>query len=303
MVRVRRETSLRHPPSSILHSRFRSHAFTLLELSVFIVILVILASIFVPYVHSIREANNRVRCVDNLAKIQSALTLYAAANNGLYPSVRQAKGIAGHTAYSGAAADVDPFAEASAVKENDVTASLWLLVREGFAGAEIFVCPSTAGTPQPVTAAVEQWGNFSSMDHLGYSYASPFSILPDYRLNGDRLQPEFAVVADMNPGVSPSGKHDVVTPSHRDKPSMLTRANSRNHGKAGQNVLFGDGHVEFTVTPYCGYGGDNIYTTLRETRILSPEKPDANGNGVLNPNVGPAWYSDSYLVPIASQEY
>jgi prepilin-type processing-associated H-X9-DG protein len=291
----------RHPLSSILHPRFRPRAFTLLELTVLLAIIAILVSIFVPYVRNIRESNNRVRCSDNLRRIQSALYLYARDNGGLYPSVRQAEGVPGYQAYTGAAAGVDPFAPGSAVKENDVTASLWLLVRSKFASPGAFVCPSTTAIEQPVTGAVERWGNFTSDAHLSYSYATPFSTLPDYRLNGDRLQPDFAVIADMNPGISPSGEDHVVAPAHDARPLERSRGNSRNHGKAGQNVLFGDGHVEFAVTPYCGYGGDNIYTALRGTRIFSPEKPDANGNGVLDPAVGPAWYSDSYLVPVAGE--
>lgn len=277
----------------------RPAGFTLLELTVAIAILAILVSIFVPYVRSIRESNNRVRCVDNLARIQSALSMYARDNGGMYPSVRQAEGVPGYVAFTGAAADVNPFAPGSVVKDNDVTASLWLLVRSQFASPKTFVCPSAAASEQPVSGPYQKWGNFSSDAHLSYSYATPFSVLPDYRLNGDRLQPEFAVVADMNPGISANGRDDVVTPAHDAEALSRSRGNSRNHGKAGQNVLFGDGHVEFAVTPYCGYGGDNIYTALRNTQIFSPEKPDANGNGVLDASVGPAWYSDSYLVPVA----
>jgi len=47
------------------------------------------------------------------------------------------------------------------------------------------------------------------------------------------------------------------------------KANSHNHGRAGQSVLYADMHVEFRQSPYCGFGyystgsaGDNIYTVL-----------------------------------------
>jgi len=35
--------------------------------------------------------------------------------------------------------------------------------------------------------------------------------------------------------------------------------NSRNHGGAGQNVLYLDGHVSWSATVFCGYGSDNIF--------------------------------------------
>ena len=40
----------------------------------------------------------------------------------------------------------------------------------------------------------------------------------------------------------------------------MREGNSNNHGKDGQNVLYGDGHVEFQNNPFCGTSRDNIYT-------------------------------------------
>jgi hypothetical protein len=75
-------------------------------------------------------------------------------------------------------------------------------------------------------------------------------------------------------------------------------ANSPNHGQAGQNVLYGDMHVEFRVTPYCGVDGDNIYTAMAENPIMTSE-PVPQTHGVVGRQYGPAWQSDSYLVPAA----
>ena len=34
-----------------------------------------------------------------------------------------------------------------------------------------------------------------------------------------------------------------------------------NHDEDGQNVLYGDGHVEFQSNPFCGVQRDHIYTS------------------------------------------
>jgi prepilin-type processing-associated H-X9-DG protein len=41
----------------------------------------------------------------------------------------------------------------------------------------------------------------------------------------------------------------------------MKKANSENHERDGQNVLYGDGHVDWTHNPFCGVAADNIYTT------------------------------------------
>jgi len=43
-----------------------------------------------------------------------------------------------------------------------------------------------------------------------------------------------------------------------------TQLNSPNHKFKGQNVLYLDGHVDFTDNPYCGVNYDNIWV-LRQT--------------------------------------
>ena len=78
--------------------------------------------------------------------------------------------------------------------------------------------------------------------------------------------------------------------------------NSPNHAHAGQNVLYADGSVRWMRTPYCGVvtspgvGGDNIYTA-RAPVPLNGQIPPANGVGYWGPSIGPAWETDSYLVP------
>ncbi len=289
------ETGLRGRALKPVGSR---RGFTLPELFVVVGIVLVLVAILVPYLVTVRETERRARCANNLRQIQGALSAYLRQNNNSYPRVvyDEVGNPNGYTAFTGAR-DADPFGVGSAVKPNDVTASLWLLVRQGLARPSIFVCPSTNQIAEELKESADKRGNFLAGGGLSYSYAQPFSAALGYRVDDSRPS-TFIVLADMNPGVG--GGFDVTRPQVHDVPLTLSVANSRNHGGAGQNVLSAAGDVTFVATPFCGVGGDNIYTTLRRAP-LTGEKPLANGPGVCEPNLGPAWAYDSYLVPLATE--
>ncbi|HEX8915744.1 MAG TPA: hypothetical protein VF796_25545, partial [Humisphaera sp.] len=199
-------------------------------------------------------------------------------------------------------------------KYNDVTASLWLLARGGVVDPAAFVCPSASESPDPTTTNGVNVGparrsNFTSGEHLSYSYASPFSAYgggTGFRLNADVLPADFALMADKNPGTA-GGQNPAGVPWSVDRASASS-ANSRNHGRAGQNVLYSTGVVEFRATPYCGYASpaaapattyrDNVFTAYAATPApVGPVPADFAASGVWSKDAGPAWAYDSYLVP------
>ena len=276
-------------------------AFSLVELLVVIGIIVILFSIFVPYVAKVRETDHRAKCAENLRAIKEGLQTYASLNHGLFPSVTYdpAHNPDGYCAFTGAASP-DPFARDTQVRPNDVTASLWLLIRANLAQPGLFICPSSNDYLDPTDAA--DWkhrSNFTGRQHLSYSYASPFGSAPGYKLN-EYLPAEFAVMADKNPGINRDGSN-VTAPACDAPPFVMAQANSNNHDRAGENVLYADGHVSFQTTPYCGVGKgglrDNIYTALQSLPVKKNQTPPVQGNGVVGSTLGPAWVQDSYLVP------
>jgi hypothetical protein len=266
---------------------------------VLVVILVVLVSILVPALMRSRETDRRVRCTDNLRAVYQGLRAYADVNGKNLPRVsyEPSRAATGYVAYTGAAS-AEPFARGSNVRANDVTASLWLLVRGGYVPAGRFVCPGTDAAPDPA-GDVTSRSNFSGPRHLSYSYTSPFSPAPSYRLNTDLLKNDFAVLADKSPGQG--GDDDVTGPGYQASPFQLARANSNNHGQAGQNVLYAVGNVHFQSTPYCGVGEgavrDNIYTAASTTPIPEGATPPVAANGFLARDIGPAWAGDSFLVP------
>jgi type II secretory pathway pseudopilin PulG len=288
----------------------RRCGFSLVELLVIVAIVVILFSIFVPYAMKMRETDRRGRCAENLRRIAEALRLYAGPQSRLnahdYPSVAFDPTRPGYTVCTGADSP-DPFARGTTVAANDVTASLWLLARTGFVEPDRFVCPSTGDTPDPMTTAAgremkpQERSNFTSLRHLSYSYCSPFSTASEFRLN-DTLPADFAIIADKNPGIGNSAA--VTIPAYNDPPLQVARGNSGNHGRAGQNVLYADSHVQFQKTPYCGFGRewerDNIYTAAARIPFPPGAAPAPEVKGFCDRSIGPAWQEDSYLVPTAA---
>jgi type II secretory pathway pseudopilin PulG len=286
----------------------------MVELLVVIVIVLLLLSIFVPFIRKTRETERRNRCQANMWALGLALSKYSAANGGSFPRVvYDAQNVpSGYFAYTGPFAP-SPFAGDGRVSANDVTASLWLLVRGGYAKTESFVCPSTSDYPDTLgdgagkSTAPSNRSNFRGARNLSYSYGSPFSPAPGYKWDANLLPKDFVILADMNPGKQ--GGSDVTGAAFNARPLQLARANSRNHGGAGQSVLYADNHVEFKQSPYCGFGyyktgnvGDNIYTVLGQRAMPETPEPDLTVNGHVGPQYSPAWKADSYLVPVEGED-
>jgi type II secretory pathway pseudopilin PulG len=291
---------------AVLHPQRRRAGFTFAELLVLILIVLLLLSIFIPFIRKSREVDYRVRCQSNLRAIKSALTNYAQANAGNFPRVvyDAANNPSAYFAYTGPYAP-NPFAGDGRVSANDVTASLWLLIRGGYATPSLFICPSSNDFPDPLTdiggketEAINR-SNFMRARNLSYSYASPFSAAPGYKSN-ENMPSDFVLMADKNPGKT--GGSDVTGPAFNASLLEMAKANSHNHQRAGQAVLYAGSYVEFEKSPYCGFWGDNIYTVIAPAPIAEQRTPDMTVKGLVGPQYGPAWKADTYLVPTAAQD-
>jgi hypothetical protein len=292
------------------------------DVLVSIIVFLLLASGSVLIAQQAGEQELRHRCADNLRNLAQGLMIYSNENRGQYP--RTFAPPLGHdekdqaklnptptwgTPYErnpalGPAPEANPFGNVAPPAPNDVTAALFLLLRTVKTTSDTFVCPSTGRRAWDYGGgqnAAQHWTNWKGhagiRDHLGYSYQNPYPSSAARAVGfalGNTTSAQFAVAADMNRGAEELIK---MTP---DSPMSTLRAvNSLNHGGDGQNVAFGDSHVEWLKTPLVGWDGDNIYTFGRDGRRprgteRKMEKEPANGI------VGsPVDEKDSILLPTA----
>ena len=206
-----------------------------------VLIVLLLLSIFIPFIRKTRESEHRVRCQSNLRALGKAFQDYAKANAGAFPRVvyDAVNQPSGYFAFTGPYAP-NPFGGDGRVSANDVTASLWLLVRGGYASPALFICPSSSDYADPLTDATgkdvapNDRSNFKRARNLSYSYASPFSAAPGYKF--DRV---FAVRLRAAGGQEPGQ----VLGERRDGAGVQRAAARAGEGELAESRPGGTEHV------------------------------------------------------------
>ncbi|MGC4030720.1 MAG: hypothetical protein QM754_03075 [Tepidisphaeraceae bacterium] len=224
-----------------------------------------------------------IGCSAKMRQLAQALVMYQSLSNGEFPRTRYdpAKPLTAFTNPDAA----DPFSDAGP-QPNDTSAAMFLLARTIDLPPEAFICPGAtrnnlAEEDDFDRQTARQRSNFRARLHDNYSlanmYPSVAAVAAGYSLDSfaTKLPATFVIASDTNPG-GPGPKVATTQMSRRD----MRQANSPNHERDGQNVMFADGSVQFFNSPFVGTDHDNVFTSQ-----LSPD------------NLQPAGAADSVLLP------
>jgi len=259
----------------------RMSGFTYVDVLVGLAILLLLVPAVMVFMPSLNGrtrcgGGNRMKCASNLKQIGLAMLLYSTENRGHYPRTTYVSGPDVKPTWGTGTMSSDPFAGPD---PHDVTAAMFLLLRTQDITSEVFTCPSSNAERDTYgggTNAAINRANFTDWrKNLSYSMHNPYAsdgVIKESERSTwwtNSMSAEFAVAADINPGVVGAGDN-VLAPTSTSSSKDMKLANSNNHDGDGQNVLFGDGHVEFVQNPFVGVQRDNVYANKRGQVVASP---------------------------------
>lgn len=142
------------------------------------------------------------------------------------------------------------------------TRSIYLLVKDGYIQPNAFVCPGAQkGKIIRITPAqIKTYKDFPDRNCVSFSFQITYK-----GFENNKLQCRKVITSDRNP-LFETLPDDYNKPLSLRLNRELLTVNSNNHSRRGQNVLFGDGRVEFLRTRHVGISEDDIFT-LQDTDI------------------------------------
>ena len=273
-------------------------------------LLVVLVGFVEPARMGLWGNSQLVTCKNNLSNIGKGLKVYATSNrSGLFPTLYSKAGDERAAKERWGGPDgwdektfrlKDRGKEGMELKDHEPFTCnlhcLWMLVRSGSLTPGILVCPSEKAAEAAKDGQPRSWWDFESLTQCSYSYQNQLG-----RATRDNVGAEVVLVADKSP-MRPDVQTEAGVKAGKNKPKPDSDAakwytwNSPNHRWQGQNVLYGDGHVEFKETPACGRQGNNIWIGEdwdAETKAWKPADPPTYGRY----DKGITARDDSWLVP------
>jgi len=256
---------LSHAVNRTLDDRAQRLAKTSLAVSGAAALSGLMIAIMTPSLMHNRRFSNSSVCAANLKGIVQSMNVYGNDNADAYPLVQYAPYALDTTHPRGNAASTTVgdvyrrYYGPDRLQAGNVQAALWILVLRGDVSPKSFICkddPFAERYASVTNAADAYYDNFQKSRQISYSLSYPWAadgtVGAWWKASIDASLP---MMSDMAP-LQGTGRPAVnVTAKPLDQ-----AANSRNHKRDGQNVAFGDNHVEFTRLPNCGQDNDNIFT-------------------------------------------
>ena len=218
----------------------------------------------VPVIRQWRQLSLRQSCAYQQASIGSAMRSYAVDHSQNLPRLPDNQGKSwmrsGHVG----------------AKRTD-TSNLFILVKQGYAKPQIFICPAVKHSPKSVSYVTDRRTDFPTESVVSYSYQNMFG---SYRPTLSS-PPGFAILADRNPLLALGKRPTVAT--------AFLHLSSPNHGSdRGQNVLRLNWSVNWSETADAGFKGDNIWqpadsSSDRTASLLGQEVPAGPEDSFLSP--------------------
>jgi len=207
-----------------------------------------------------RQKYSQQICQMQLSNIWQGVNNYAADNDGKLPAVATVEGAPWWKVGS------------SCQENHSNTRHMWLLVKGNYVKRDDFVCAATRGrqTSQFDSSKSKDLCDFSSRKFITYS----FRLMPPKAESISDLNAQRVLISDLNP-LFEKLPQDYSNSFMLRPDEVQLNVNSTNHNRRGQNVLFGDGRVEFVGARRLGPASDDIFT-LQNTNVYRGCEVPAN---------------------------
>jgi prepilin-type N-terminal cleavage/methylation domain-containing protein len=271
----------------------KRRGFTLIELLVVVAIIALLIAILLPSLGRAKEMANRGTCSANLRGIVQSMAVYSTSESDAYPTTAAPASASYGPLFTPVGALTDPNLTATQYdfqtpQNQGVLDSVYLLVLYGEESTKQFICKSDPGSPTSATLQVgtvycygfnlsTPTNTSTSTDAYSYSWAYPWTVGTVgvggwWKATTDASIPVGCDIAPWNnKGANPPAQPALGNTNPK-------ASNSFNHLREGENVVFGDNHVDFDHNPNYGQQQDNIYTTSAGTPGPSLSGSPPNGS-------------------------
>jgi prepilin-type processing-associated H-X9-DG protein len=282
--------------------RANRRGLTMMDVMIGCAVAVVLLAAALPQVSRLaQDARNRTACAANLRQLGLAAISYNTRVRTTFPRLYYQPNQPPKVYSSPNVADA--FAN-DGPRPNDVSGALFHLLKAEEVSPKLVICPGDDAKPLEEKDIAAKSNFAGGRANLSYSYTNCYpsmnAVMSGWAFSMviAAAAPEAPLISDMNPGDRADGGPSKV--AFNSPAADLRKANSFNHGQAGQNVLYYDGHVEWSDTPFAGRKKATL--AYRDNIFASTKGVDAatGKGGDLYALPNDAW--DSIMLPTRNDE-